>query len=467
MISILTVSQRLRPLAILAIAILMSSCGGSSDAGPGGDSTPVTPVTSVTLQSVSVTPSPFITGVGVARRLTATGTFSDGSTADLGANAVWTSLTPSVATVSAGLVTGVALGPATISVSSAGVSASIVVNVTTNTWAPAGTMLQPVSSFTMTMLTSGKVLSSGSDGLSSDAEIYDPDKDAWSATEAQRFGRIGQTATLLLNGKVLVAGGGDHRQSLPDSVTYDPTSNSWSTMLVSMLSGRIGHTATLLPNGNVLVAGGATFPLSTTPSEELYDPTANAWSAAAVMTSARTWHTATLLPNGKVFVVGGYASLNNTVSSAETYDPGSNTWTAAANMAIARNQHTATLLPNGKVLVTGGQSTTGNPYAPLSSAEIYDPNTDAWSSAGNMASPRTKHAAIVLPNGKVLVFGGSATLNGSLASAEIYDPAANSWSPAASMATPRSAPMAVLLKNGATLVCGETTGAGTSCELYW
>jgi len=251
MISILTASQRLRPLGILAIAILMSSCGGGNDAGPGGGATPVTPVTPLTLQSISVTPSPFITGVGVTRRLTATGTFSDGSTADLGANVVWTSLTPSVATVSAGLVTGVSQGPATISVSSAGVSATIALNVTTNTWSPAGTMLQRVSSFTMTLLTSGKVLSSGSDGLSSDAEIYDPDKDTWSATEAQRFGRIWQTATLLLNGEVLVAGGGDHRQSLPDSVTYDPVLNSWSTTVAPMLSGRIGHTATLLPNGNV------------------------------------------------------------------------------------------------------------------------------------------------------------------------------------------------------------------------
>lgn len=446
------------------IAILMSACGGGNDDGSGAPTTPVTPIT---LQSISVTPSPFITGVGITHRLTATGTFSDGSTADLGANAVWTSLTPSVATVSAGLVTGVALGPATVTVSSAGVSASIAVNVTTNTWAPAGTMLQRVSSFTMTMLTSGKVLSSGSDGLSSDAEIYDPDKDAWSATEVLRYGGIGQTATLLLDGKVLVAGGGNHRQSQPFSFTYDPTLNSWSTTTAPMLSGRIGHTATLLPSGNVLVAGGATFPLPATPSEELYDPTANVWSAAAVMTSARTGHTATLLPNGKVFVVGGYATTSNTIASPEIYDPGTNTWSPASSMAIARNQHTASLLPNGKILVVGGQSNTGNPYAPLSSAEIYDPSTNAWSSAGNMASPRTGHAAIVLPNGKVLVFGGSATLNGALSSAEIYDPSTNIWSPAASMATARSTPTAVLLKNGAVLVCGETTATGTSCEFYW
>jgi N-acetylneuraminic acid mutarotase len=99
-------------------------------------------------------------------------------------------------------------------------------------------------------------------------------------------------------------------------------------------------------------------------------------------------------------------------------------------MASARRDHTATLLPNGKVLVAGGE-TTGVVY--LSSAALYDPETDTWSAAPAMARASSLHTATVLANGKVLVVGG---YNGAyLKSAELYDPATNTWSAAGAMAT--------------------------------
>jgi len=119
----------------------------------------------------------------------------------------------------------------------------------------------------------------------------------------------------------------------------------------SLATARYFHTATLLPNGKVLVAGGA---IGYTPlaSAELYDPATGTWTATESLHTARFFHTATLLPNGKVLVAGGAG--NGYLASAELYDPATETWTATGSLHTARDLHTATLLPNGKVLVAGG-----------------------------------------------------------------------------------------------------------------
>jgi len=87
------------------------------------------------------------------------------------------------------------------------------------------------------------------------------------------------------------------------------------------------------------------------------------------MMSARYEHTATLLPNGEVLVTGGIDNGGHVLATAELYNPQTDTWSSAGSMAFARNSHTATLLPNGQVLVTGGGFST----SPLSSAELYSP----------------------------------------------------------------------------------------------
>src|SRR5437763_4719408 len=134
-------------------------------------------------------------------------------------------------------------------------------------------------------------------------------------------------------------------------------------MTGSLATARNGHTATLLPNGKVLVAGGRNGN-SILASAELYDPPSGTWSATGSLATARFFHTATLLPNGKVLVAGGG---NN---SAELYDPASGTWSATGSLATARAFHTATLLPNGKALVAGGFSSFSG--GELASAELYN-----------------------------------------------------------------------------------------------
>jgi len=145
---------------------------------------------------------------------------------------------------------------------------------------------------------------------------------------------------------------------------------------------------------------------------EIYDPVANKWSAGPTAGNPHQFGaTATLLQDGRVLVVGGVAggSLNPiTLSFPEIYDPNAGTWTPAGTMLTNRTLHTATLLPNGTVLVAGGTASVGLDGG-LSSAEIYDPGTNTWSSAGNMTGSRVGAAATLLSGGEVLMVGGAIT----------------------------------------------------------
>jgi N-acetylneuraminic acid mutarotase len=327
------------------------------------------------------------------------------------------------------------------------------------TWTSTGKMVEPrVASHTATLLPNGKVLVAGGyvyDGgdlvYLSSAELYNPSSGTWTATGNMIEAHAGHTATLLPNGKVLVSGGyrsepEDHY--LSSAELYDPSSGTW-TATGKMVEARLGHTATLLPDGRVLVAGGdgksggiAHF-LS---SAELYDPRSGTWTATGNMVQARYLHTATLLPDGKVLLAGGD---NSHSPSAELYDPLSGSWTATGNMVEARNSQTATLLPDGKVLVAGGDNS--------HSAELYDPGSGSWTATGNTVEPRVGHAATLLPDGKVLVAGGSVFRGDAmdyLSSAELYNPSSGTWTATEAMMAARNAATATLLPDGRVLVVG-------------
>jgi N-acetylneuraminic acid mutarotase len=149
----------------------------------------------------------------------------------------------------------------------------------------------------------------------------------------------------------------------------------------------------------------------------LYDPLTNEWSPAESTTYPRSGHTATALGmmNDKVLVAGG--DVNGKM--AELYDPASGGWSPAGNMVEIRYHHTATALPDGKVLVAGGCGGDRN-FEILESTELYSPETNEWSAAGNMADARFLHTATALLDGKVLVAGGLRVLD-DLSSAELYD----------------------------------------------
>jgi hypothetical protein len=203
----------------------------------------------------------------------------------------------------------------------------------TGTWTYTGSMSQERWEFTLTLLTNGNVMAAGGSGTNgpvASVELYDPATGVWTPTGPLQTPRASQTATLLPNGKVLVAGGTgpDPIQSsthpvdpvLASAELYDPITGTW-TPTGSMGQPRQAHTATLLPNGKVLVAGGISFFGSTFPtSAELYDPATEKWSPTIPLVSGRQDHFTTLLPNGKVLVAGGFNS-SDTGPSTELFDP--------------------------------------------------------------------------------------------------------------------------------------------------
>jgi hypothetical protein len=308
-------------------------------------------------------------------------------------------------------------------------------------------------------------------GLSS-IEVYDAGAGTFTEIYGDDgLGIYGHTATLLQNGTVLLAGG-----FINDVWDYGPSTSSNGAGLYdsatgvlsgtgNMTANRGGDTATLLSDGKVLIAGGAdTDPTGTgLASAELYDPGTGTFTQTGSMAVGRYLHTATLLQNGKVLIVGGaLTSTSEPDATAEVYDPATGIFTMTGAMKTAREQHTATLLADGRVLIVGGTTSAGV-GDPTATAEVYDPSTGSFSVTGSMAEARTYHTATLLPSGKVLVAGGGDENS----TAEVYDPATGTFSITGGMEIGRSGHTATLLPNGSVLVAGGGMFAGlASAELY-
>jgi hypothetical protein len=187
------------------------------------------------------------------------------------------------------------------------------------------------------------------------------------------------------------------------------------------------------------------------------------WEPTGAMATARSNHTATSLSDSMILIVGGIGP-NGPLASAELYDPQSGAFSVTTGlMGTDRADHTVSLIW-GQLLIVGG---TG-PNGPLASAELYDPQSGTFNPTGSMNTARAHHTATVVSGPGVLIVGGTCP-SGSLASAELYDPVSKAFSPTnGSMQTARAHHTATILQNGTVLIAGGTGPSGplSSAELY-
>jgi hypothetical protein len=253
--------------------------------------------------------------------------------------------------------------------------------------------------------------------------------------------RFSHTATLLRNGKVLVAGGMSRNGLWLDSAElYDPASGRF-TATGSMHAQRAGATATLLPNGTVLIAGGNDSSGKSLATAEIYDPATGVFSSTGSMTAPRGHAVAIMLKTGKVLMAGGSASGDDDqLSTAELYDPLTGRFTRTGGMHQGRSAFTGTALKDGRILVVGGLAGGQYPNHKVeASAEIYDPETERFTVTGSMEFSRFKQGAALLPDGRVLIAGGSNEIGRQItySSTEIFDPQTGRFSSGPSMKLPR------------------------------
>jgi hypothetical protein len=297
---------------------------------------------------------------------------------------------------------------------------------------------------------------------------------SFGSTGSMGTARYGAVAAPLPDGRVLVAGGyydegGDHY--LASAEVFNPATNTFSSAGIgTMGTARRGAIAAPLPNGRVLVAGGSyndgvDHYLA---SAEIFDPATGTFTPASDMGSARVRAAAAPLPDGRVLVAGGNNGPTR-LSSAEVFNPTTDTFTPVNDMTTDRARAAAAPLLDGRVLISGG--TNG---APLASAEVFNPATNSFSSAGigAMSTARQAPAAAALPDGRVLVSGGVFIegVGGYQASAEVFNPATNSFSSAGigAMGTPRTGAAAAPLPDGRVLVAGGYDGSTrfSSAEIF-
>ncbi|MCA8977114.1 MAG: hypothetical protein KDC98_20495 [Planctomycetes bacterium] len=245
-----------------------------------------------------------------------------------------------------------------------------------------------------------------------------------------------------------------------------------------MTAPRSMHTQTLLDDGRWLLTGGVNNTNDPQATCEVYDPTTDTFTAVAPMNVPRTGHTATKLQDGRVFVAGGLQAMTTTptalsairdaTAAAEIYDPVANTWTNVPGMSVPRAAHAAVLRPDGKVLLAGGVS--WNPVIIIgwlptvrSSCDLYDPATNTMSAGPSMNHARSFLEPLDLGSDRWLLAGGITALTLTspgtpTATAEIYDAAANTWTAVGSMASARAFHKGWALGNGQFLLAGGADG---------
>lgn len=297
----------------------------------------------------------------------------------------------------------------------------------------------------------------------------------WATTSRFNWERTFHTASLLPDGRVLVAGGtgrivlkeGEEEplfrgnKDLNSAEIYDPKTDEWENAPDMAYKKQLAQAITL-EDGRVMIIGGRSG-VSTLSSVEAYDPEENSWTELESMTQSRMSHSAVKLIDNRILVTGGMESvtMGDTLSSSEIYDPLKNSWLKVADLTRARLGHRSTLLPDGRILVTGGTTVVeGDLLGPETTAEIYDPILNKWSLIATDLVARKDHSAVLIPGGKVILIGGGDPIGAGVLPIESYDIENNEWSVISNLPEGRNLLTATTLRDGSIMIIGGGTVKG-------
>lgn len=261
----------------------------------------------------------------------------------------------------------------------------------------------------------------------------------------------GHSLSLLEDGRALLVGQCELDGLRCGAVLFDPALNRWE---VARSPGRprVQHTATLLDDGRLLIAGGwatddapgAQLPLRST---EIFDPQRGDWTAGTDLLLGRAQHTATRQWDGTVFIAGGTINRRDQpplpTDQTEVLSLDALSTEAFTRLAEARLGHTATAFARG-LLLAGGRGLAG----PAGSEVDLAPCTPPYALP---TPPLMEHAAARLPEGVLVIGAGAAGL--------LRDLEPEGWSPTSSPLETPSRPVLLALRRGALFLVGGTTYA--------
>jgi hypothetical protein len=274
-------------------------------------------------------------------------------------------------------------------------------NLTTNTWDFIDSMNVSRGEHSMMLLQDGSLLAiSGFQEVS--CEKYDPNLGDWIFVDSIKKVRdYGFTATRLDDGKVMITGGwyfdGIEDEFIKECELYDPIIDEWS-IVDSLSVGRLGHSATLLKDGRVLVIGGLTTNRMLE-SCEIFDPITRQWSFTDSLLIERGWHSAVLLQNGKVLVTGGGNLDSLAIFTCELFDPVTEKWEIAGVTSFPHSNHTSVLLADSLILLAGG-------VIGPASWEIFNPKTFSSMYVGTLPFQKYESTLHLLHDARVISVGG-------------------------------------------------------------